>query len=79
MYPFSPLPPPHTIPSFDASDPPAQSAVELAPAPGLQWSRAAVWISAAEYTRWNIHQFIIALCIRKNVFQTAAPLPAVLL
>lgn len=36
-------------------------------------------ISAAEYTRLNIHQFIIALCIRENVFQTAAPLPAVLL
>lgn len=79
MYPFSLLPPPHTILSLDAWGPPAQSRVELAPAPGLQWNRAAVWISAAEWTRWNIHQFITALCIRKNVFQTAAPLSAVLL
>lgn len=75
------LPPPsstyHSL--LRCSGPPAQSVMELAPAPGLQQSRAAVWISAAECTKLNIHQFIIALCIRENVFQTAAPLPAVLL
>lgn len=53
--------------------------MKLAQAPGLQPSRATVQVSAAECTRWNIHQLITALCIRKNVFQTAAPLPAVLL
>ena len=53
--------------------------LELAHAPGLQPSGAAVQVSAAECTRWNIHQSTTALCVRKNVFQTAAPLPAALL